>query len=144
MMFGNYKTQAANNIMVVFEKCDPSKKTKQGQPQKCKDETEIQKWLQFKYIITVDNIKRFIQHDFDEERIEVASVLKWYPISPDVRTDTVNIVQRQNMIINDYRFNVGSLLTDKELGFDTIQAPSRILPYKNFFLNAITFEMSLS
>ena len=55
MMFGNYRSQAANNIMVVFEKCDA---TVPGAT--CKSETDIKKWLEFKYIITVDNIKRFI------------------------------------------------------------------------------------
>ena len=93
--------------MIVFEMCDRT-----VPDAVCKDETETKKWLENKYIITVDNIKRFIQHDFNEERIEIASVFKWYPLSPDIRTDTVNMVQRQNMIINDYRFNVGSLLND--------------------------------
>ena len=54
MMFGNYKSHAANNIMVVFEKCN------QASGATCKDEADIKKWLEFKYIITVDNIKRFI------------------------------------------------------------------------------------
>ena len=30
------------------------------------------------------------------------------------------------------------------MGFETLQAPSRTLPYKNLFVNSITFEMSLS
>ena len=55
MMFGNYRSLAATNIMVVFEKCD---NTLPGAT--CKSDTEIQKWLESKYIITVDNIKRFI------------------------------------------------------------------------------------
>ena len=123
--------------MVVFELCNKAERT-------CKDDDAIKKWMEFKYILTVDNMKRFIQHDFDEDRIEMASTLKWYPLSPEIRTDIVEIVQRQNMIINDYRFNVGSLLKDKEPGFETVQKPSRILPYANLFQNAITYEMSLS
>ena len=74
----------------------------------------------------------------------MASVLKWHSVSADVRTDTVNIIQRQNMIMNDYRMNVGSLMRDEEMGFETFQAPSRIMPYQNKFQNAITFELSLS
>ena len=136
-MFGRYETQATQNIMVVFELCDPDVRS-------CKSEADIKKWMEFKYIIHVENIKRFIQHDFDDERIEMASVLKWHSVSPDVRTDTVNIIQRQNMIMNDYRMNVGSLMRDEEMGFETFQAPSRIMPYKNLFQNAITFELSLS
>ena len=48
------------------------------------------------------------------------------------------------MVINDYQFNVGSLFKDEELGFETSQAPSRIMPYTNQFQNAITYEVSLS
>ena len=55
MMFGNYGSIAANNLMVVFELCDG---TLPGAT--CKSKDEIKKWLEFKYIITVDNIKRFI------------------------------------------------------------------------------------
>merc|ERR1712051_168998 len=46
--------------------------------------------------------------------------------------------------MNDYRFNVGSLFSDKVMGFENFQAPTRTLPYKNLFINSITFEMSLS
>ena len=66
--------------MVVFEKCDRTERT-------CKTDTAIHDWMEAKYIIHVENVKRFIQHDFEEDRIEHASVLHWHPISPDVRTD---------------------------------------------------------
>ena len=48
------------------------------------------------------------------------------------------------MVMNDYKMNVGSLFKDNEIGFETFQKPSRIMPYPNKFQNAITFEMSLS
>lgn len=65
-------------------------------------------------------------------------------MSQNIRTDTVIIMQRLDINMNDYRFNVGSLFNDKVVGFENYQAPSRILPYNNLFMNAITFEMSLS
>ena len=61
-----------------------------------------------------------------------------------MRTDTIVMMQRQKINLNDYQVNVGSLLIDEVMGFDKYQAPSRILPYKNKFWNAITYEMSLS
>ena len=70
--------------------------------------------------------------------------LKYYPLAVDVRTDTVNMIQRQKINMNDYRVNVGSLLIDNVMGFDRFVAPSRILPYKNKMHNSITYEMSLS
>ena len=71
--------------MVVFEKCNRTVTT-------CKDDTAIHDWMDEKYIIHVENVKRFIQHDFEEDRIELASVLHWHPLSADVRTDTVNLI----------------------------------------------------
>ena len=84
-MWGGYTTQATQNVMVVFDKCDRTIRS-------CKSETDINKWLENKYIVHVENIKRFIQHEFEDERIEMASSLKWHPVSPDVRSDTVNII----------------------------------------------------
>ena len=51
---GNYDSSLGTNLMVVFEKCDPNKAPK------CKDETDINKWMKSKYIVTVSNTKHFI------------------------------------------------------------------------------------
>ena len=112
-MFGRYDTEAAQNIMVVFEKCDKTKTT-------CKSDTAIHDWIDEKYIIHVENVKRFIQHDFEEDRLELASVLHWHPLSADIKIDYVNLIQRQHMNMNDYRLNVGSLMSDNEMGFETL------------------------
>ena len=39
--------------MIVFEKCDRTKRT-------CKSEEEIEEWMTFKYIFTLDNHKKFV------------------------------------------------------------------------------------
>ena len=62
-IYGNYNTGIASSLMIVFEKCAPSKM------QRCKSEQEITKWLEFKYIYTLVNDKKFIKHLFGEERI---------------------------------------------------------------------------
>jgi hypothetical protein len=56
--------------VIVFEKCDP-KKRPLGQI--CKTEAEIEKWMAFKFIVTLENRKKFIQYKFKEERIEERS-----------------------------------------------------------------------
>ena len=48
--------------------------------------------MQFKYIIVHYNLKRFIQQDFGDERIEMTASLKYYPLAVDVRTDIVNMI----------------------------------------------------
>ena len=55
-LFGNYDTGVANNLMIVFEKCDPQKNDF------CKSEEEIYEWLSFKYFVVIENSKRFIPH----------------------------------------------------------------------------------
>lgn len=59
---GNYNTELAANLMVVFEICDSTKRI-------CKTREEIDEWLRFKYIITLTNERTFIQHKFGEEKI---------------------------------------------------------------------------
>ena len=49
---GDYDTNSAANLMVVFDICDPNKR-------KCKSEDEIRAFLEFKYIIYIDNDKVF-------------------------------------------------------------------------------------
>ena len=70
LMYGRYESQAASNLMIVFEKCDENKRT-------CKTPTQQAEFLEGKYILTLDNIRRFIQQEFDEARIEASSVVKW-------------------------------------------------------------------
>ena len=62
-IFGSYKTDKSSNLMIVFEKCDPALRST------CKDETEIQEWLLFKYIVTLENERKFHQTSFGEETI---------------------------------------------------------------------------
>ena len=56
-IWGNYDTDKTSNLMVVFEKCDTAKRPPGS---KCKDETQIEEWMQFKYIITLENEVKFI------------------------------------------------------------------------------------
>ena len=63
-LWGNYDTTEAQNIMIVFEKCDPDLS-----PVPCKNETEINEWLVFKYFVVMTNQKKFVSHRFDEAKI---------------------------------------------------------------------------
>ena len=63
-LYGNFESPDVNVLMVTFEKCDPQKRDD------CKTEDEIIEWLEFKYIIVLENTKKFISHKFQEERIE--------------------------------------------------------------------------
>ena len=53
----------ASALLIVFKKCTPSEK------QRCKSDKEIYEWLEYKYLYSVVNEKKFIKHLFGEERI---------------------------------------------------------------------------
>ena len=46
--------------MVILEKCDEEKRDD------CKSEEEITEWLSQKYIIVLENSRRFIPHQFED------------------------------------------------------------------------------
>ena len=49
----------------------------------------------------------------------MASIMKYYPIAVESRTDTVKMVQRIKLNLNDYTLNFGSYYLDEEDGFST-------------------------
>ena len=63
---GNYNTQKAKNIMIVFEKCDSSWKDVT-----CKSEEDMKKWMTGKYFVVLSNQKKFIPYKFGDERMEI-------------------------------------------------------------------------
>ena len=48
---GNYDSEEASNLMIVFEKCDPYKTPNIL----CANDRDIEAWLSAKRILTVDN-----------------------------------------------------------------------------------------
>ena len=81
-LFGNYDTEQAANLMIVFELCNPKLR-------KCKTEDQIREWLQRKYIVTLQNNKRFVQHEFDDKRIAMHADMRYLPVSSHLKTDIV-------------------------------------------------------
>ena len=98
--------------MVVFEKCDRTKSSV-----KCDDEAEIEEWLRFKYLIGIYNSKNFVQHKFEEDRIEATSKVAWFPISEGIRIDYVIKLTRTRMLLNDSQFSFKGLMMQEDAGF---------------------------
>lgn len=126
--------------MVVFERCDPKQRAALGL--KCKTDAEIEDWLKFKYFLVRENGKAFVQHKFEDERIDDASRMIWYPISSLNRLDNVRLITRSDMQLSDNIFNMGDLMNEEKKGYMAHRKPSRELPYLNNFHNSITYEMS--
>ena len=66
-IWGEFDTNKGSNLMITFEKCDISKRPPGA---KCKSEAEIEAWMTFKYIVTLENEKKFISHKFGESRVD--------------------------------------------------------------------------
>ena len=64
VMWGNYDSAEARNIMIVFETCDPETSSIT-----CKSNSEIKEWLLNKYFLILSNEKKFVTHKFDSEKI---------------------------------------------------------------------------
>ena len=124
--------------MIVFEKCDPDVRT-------CKSQEVINEWVEYKYLVTFQNTKNFIQHEFFEKRINAKSQFVWQTLSPTSRLDHVRTATRKSLNLHDYQYNFGNILLDEEDGFQIEEtASARTLPYKNQYWNAITYELSLT
>ena len=84
-LWGHYHSGNAGSLMVVFEKCDSEKRS-------CASEGEIAKWMMGRYIITLENQRKFVEHQFDDERFMSSAEIKWYPLNSDSRNEFVNII----------------------------------------------------
>ena len=76
-LFGNYNTEVAKNLMVVFDKCNNATSTIT-----CKSPEEINKFLEFKYLLALFNTNQFVQDEFGTARVDRRSVLNWLPFNP--------------------------------------------------------------
>ena len=85
---GSYETEHGGNLMIVFERCDPEKTT-------CKSETEIDEWLQYRWIVVLENRKEFSQREFDHKSVQESSYFYWFSLTPELRMDYVREIQRQ-------------------------------------------------
>lgn len=99
--------------MIVFEKCDNKTSTVP-----CKSDDEINEWLFEKYILTLTNQKKFVQHKFEDERLLKTSETKWHALNANTRIDYVFMITRAGHELNDSYFNLGSLMTEDEKGWD--------------------------
>ena len=119
---GNFDTHIAGTLMVTFEKCDRTKRS-------CKSEAEIEAWMSFKYIFTMENQKKFVSYKLGDETMKINSYGNYYSLSYQQRSDFVRRVKRSYSKWNDSIFGSGSFLGNEDTGFVIDELPQRILPY---------------
>ena len=104
VVMGNFDSSAAANVMVVLEKCDNKTSTIT-----CKSNAEIDAFLEFKYILLLQNERKFIQYQFGEGSINKVATLKWYGVNANSRSDFVLRFQRTIIGREDSIFSVAGL-----------------------------------
>ena len=100
-LLGNYDSSYAKNLMVAFVKCDSKERND------CKTEAEITEWLTFKYIIRLENSKRFIPNEFGADKIQKSATLRWESISAEARSEMPQHMTRTKAIFKDSRLQIG-------------------------------------
>ena len=112
-LLGNYDTAEAKTLMVAFVKCDSKLRND------CKTEEEIHEWLTFRYIIRLQNTKRFLSNEFGVLKTEASSKIKWEAISKDSRTERPQLITRNKAIFKDslLQVNFDDLSTEEDTGF---------------------------
>ena len=126
VVMGNFDSSAAANVMVVLEKCDNKTSTIT-----CKSNAEIDAFLEFKYILLLQNERKFIQYQFGEGSINKVATLKWYGVNANSRSDFVLRFQRTIIGREDSIFSVAGLDSVSEEGFYSTDGATRELPYVN-------------
>ena len=84
-VYGDFNSNIASSLMVVFEACKPEERT-------CADQATIDKWLKFKYLIIAENKENYLQTKPHGERKEALSKFSWVAITPTLRTDNVKYI----------------------------------------------------
>lgn len=137
-LYGEFETNVAHNLMVVFERCDPEQRT-------CADDAVIDEWMQFKYILTVENEENYLQTRPAGNRMEQYAKISWFGLSPNTRVDKVKRITFEDIQLMKSPLGISfqggtNIETERILRLEESQ--SRILPYKNKMVNAITYEVN--
>ena len=100
---GDFNSNAADNLMVTFERCDRTVKTT------CKDESVIEEALAFSYILMVEN-KESYKHQFaptSSQMIKSETQIGWYAVNTSQRTDFVRKIKTTDVFYNYRNLGLG-------------------------------------
>ena len=96
-----FDSEFATNLMVVFERCDDEVRST------CKTKEEVEEWMRFKYIVTYDNDKKFIQDTFNDNTITSSAELHWFSLVYESRVDYVRQITRTSINLDDSMMSLG-------------------------------------
>ena len=89
---GDYQSDRASNLMINVVRCNNATRREDEPP--CKSEQEITSWLKRKFVLTLNNQRRFEQSNYDQGTVvyDVAHFV-WNPIQSTERKEIVNEIR---------------------------------------------------
>ena len=119
---GDYNSDVAANLQIVFDRCDP-------EARKCKSKEEIDSWLEFKYLVVLQNEEKYYNEKDIDERLKQHAIISQHAIST-VRSDWPRLVSLTEIEYSNIPWGIG-IEKVSETFFSITESPQRILPYKN-------------
>ena len=73
-VYGSYNSAKAQHLSIIFKKCDSAVRT-------CKSDEEIERYTRRKFLVTLQNGKRFVLDQYNEKKIMRESMISWNSVS---------------------------------------------------------------
>ena len=143
VVHGDYNSARTRNLVLALELCDQEKRTKEGDPRRCKSDEEINRWLRGKYLVLYHNSRRFRVEEYGEGKIVEESRTRYIPLNSQLREDYVYKVQLTDLQLQDARFSISAFTQDDKRVFGINQVDRRPWDYEDRIVLAVTIEMDL-
>ena len=105
---GDYNSHTVSHFQIHLVKCDPDQRTT------CKSEEEITEWLKRKFIIVVNNQRRFNQHEYGVNKVTSESLFTWFPIKSTDRQEKVNVINSEELLLQDKTYQFSDLTEEDQ------------------------------
>lgn len=94
VIWGDYNQDVAQQLAVKFKMCEGH--------EYCESKEDILKWISGKYVLLLYNQVRFNTEVYFQDAVVPVSVLKYIPISSQIRQIVPLEVQTTNLELQDY------------------------------------------
>ena len=81
-LYGDYNDPQASSLQVNFVKCNSLERDD------CKSDSEIRDWFNSKFILILENQKKFISNEFGDKTLKAESSMQWIPTNEGVKNIT--------------------------------------------------------
>jgi len=110
----------------------------------CKSDEEIKEWLKQKYILTLNNQRRFRLEEFRKGKVVPESRTNWIPINTQYREEVVFKIEITSLELQDLIWQWGNWTKENiDSIFKIAQVGSRPYEFKNRVHVSVTFELLL-